>query len=266
MNKLGHLSILSILFLLPLALGLRQAEAGSLQRADMKPVRVGSGAGAGDSSQSDHSSRKARMMRLLKIHNLRFDQAGQYIDSGEMTARFDAEQDRFISEMRNEHAMQPFLWVGNDMAKNDFIRTSILLSEQSEVLALVIEKADYKDQFYRSILRVFSVENLVDSQVMIGIKETPAFLGKLRLTADPNQIDLKISVVENLRQAKYRDLSLQLLRSADGVWSAIDLLNQKIVKKMYLTTWMGIFPPNGGVKDLQMDSRGPVNSQMDHFN
>lgn len=221
------------------------------------------------SQSANPETRLGRLIQLMNLFNNRFEAtAGSqvYLDSRARDKEYSNAQDRFISEMKKEGALYRVLLIGNDAnygilsrAEDHYLQEMVLVDEAGDFLAIVSEKAKYKDEFSRALPRVFPefVLNREKPRVMIAGRDKVGLTGHLRRVS-ANQIQLNLKVANNMKEQTFDSIAFELQRGVDGKWRAVDILNQKTIKKLFLNIKIiGINPlsPNGGVVGITYDSR-----------
>lgn len=240
-------------------------------RPDLRPVKIP--AVLPDSMAANPSSRLSRLNALMKVFNERFDKKGVYIDNDDLSEKYAKAQEQFVQKMRMENAVQTVLVVGNDIrnilvdGRDHFLRESVLIDENGDFLGIISEKITYKDDFSRSLPRVFPYYSLVNGQVMIAARDKVALRGKMSYE-NPSLINFDLEVSTNILEEIIMTEKIQLEKKSDGRWTAMDPQNNREVKKLLLRIKiisLNPIKPNGGIEKVEFDSRTNLDEMPNLF-
>jgi hypothetical protein len=198
-----------------------------------------------------NSRRLSEVNELVEAFNSRFSLTGKQREKA-MDA-FIKTQEEQIRIWKKDGALTPLLQIRNDLKPNVIIRFSSLADESGKFLAFILEKNDYSNDDDRALFHILHAKLLSQPISFAGAFDIPATLVRLSaIHGDSAQVELVYAL--DIKGKKYDRMNLNLVRTEKG-WVLADPKNGKPIQNVWIDSWVGIFPPNGGVRTLYLDSR-----------
>lgn len=192
---------------------------------------------------------RQQLNQLIVDYNRRFV-GGKYISDKSSIRDFNLKQDAVASQLKQSGNLRKVLFITNDHEENLTVNLYALIDENNALTGLFYEKSYYFDEEERSYIRFSTIEALTQGLKFVAVNGTHALVVKGHYFTAAAGGTLQFNFLKDLKAKTWGAMNLFLINRTQG-WALYNQSYQAITTAS-VTTWSSIFPPNGGVRDINV--------------
>jgi len=192
---------------------------------------------------------RQKIAQLFSDYNQRFAN-GRYVSNRDQIKTFNLKQDALFAELQKSGNLKKVLFITNDSDESLTVNLYVLFDEGNTLVGLFYEKSQYYDEEERSYLRFSTLPIIAEGLKFIPVNGSHALIVKGHYFTAEKGGTLQFNFLKDLNSNTWGALNLFLINRGQG-WRLYNTQYQ-LLSEAYVTTWTSLFPPNGGVKDIQI--------------